>query len=41
MQYSIRTGQITMDATWCFIMGMMAGFVPAFALLILIVLGAV
>jgi hypothetical protein len=41
MQYSIRTGQITMDATWCFILGMMAGFVPSFVLLILIFLGAV
>jgi hypothetical protein len=30
-----------MDATWSFIMGMMAGFVPSFALLILIVIGAV
>jgi len=34
-----RTGETTMDATWCFLMGMMAGFIPSFAVLAFIVLG--
>jgi len=37
----IHGGQTTMDATWSFILGMMAGFVPSFAVLILIVIRAV
>jgi hypothetical protein len=30
-----------MDETWCFMIGMMAGFIPSFAVLALIVMGAV
>jgi hypothetical protein len=29
-----------MDGTWCFILGMMAGFIPSFAVLAFIVLGS-
>ena len=38
---SIRShGMATMDGTWCFILGMMAGFIPSFAVLAFIVLGS-
>jgi hypothetical protein len=30
-----------MDAIWCFVLGMMAGFIPSFAVLVLIVMRAV
>jgi hypothetical protein len=36
-----RTGEMTMDATWCFLMGLMAGFIPSFTVLTLIVMGSV
>src|SRR5262245_14724817 len=39
--YSIAPEKQTMDATWCFLMGMIAGSIPCFAVLTLIILGSV
>jgi hypothetical protein len=36
-KYWISKGQTMMDATWCFILGTMIGFIPCFAALTLIV----
>src|SRR5262245_23539579 len=38
---SIRShGKATMDGTWCFILGMVAGFIPSFGALAVVVLRA-
>jgi hypothetical protein len=38
--YSIAPEKQTMDATWCFLIGMMAGFIPSLAVLAVVLLGS-